>query len=95
MGRKCYIPVVAGQKPVIAYKGKSAGAHPGLAAALPADLIQGVSRFTMSARGQVTAFTLDGTEVRLGGKERLDQKNVGGNWLRCRESGESERVGIQ
>ncbi len=41
---------------------------------LPDDLIQEVSEFHYSPTGQVTVFTLDGTEVRLGGKERLDEK---------------------
>ncbi|NLW45541.1 MAG: FtsQ-type POTRA domain-containing protein [Syntrophomonadaceae bacterium] len=42
--------------------------------ALPDDLMQEVSEFHYSSTGQVTVFTLDGTEVRLGGKERMDEK---------------------
>lgn len=42
--------------------------------ALPADLLQEVSEFHYSEKGQVIVFTLNGSEVRLGGKERLDQK---------------------
>ncbi|MGI6514092.1 MAG: FtsQ-type POTRA domain-containing protein [Syntrophomonadaceae bacterium] len=45
-----------------------------LSDALPDDLMQEVSEFHYSAPGQVIVFTLDGTEVRLGDRERLDEK---------------------
>lgn len=41
---------------------------------LPSDILQEVSEFHYTDLGQVTVFTLDGTEVRLGGKDRLDEK---------------------
>lgn len=41
---------------------------------LPTDLLQEVSEFHYSNQGQVIVFTIDGTEVRLGGEDRLDEK---------------------
>ncbi|MGI6550277.1 MAG: cell division protein FtsQ/DivIB [Syntrophomonadales bacterium] len=46
----------------------------GIADALPSDLLEEVSEFHYSDLGQVVVFTLDGTEVRLGGKDRIDEK---------------------
>ncbi len=66
-----------------------------IAEALPPDLLNEVSEFHYSDRGQVIVFTLDGTEVRLGGKDRIDEKiSLWRRVIKMRRDTESE-VGLE
>lgn len=46
----------------------------GISGVLPTDLLQEISEYHYSNLGQVIVYTVDGTEVRLGGMDRLEEK---------------------